>query len=188
MLWIVWNKASIFTGVFIVAASYAECNVFYVVTFFTISIAFQGVPGVTINVLDLSPNYSAVMMGISGAFTSITGIIVPYLVAAVTPNVNNHYSVIIDTFNEVFDFVSQSLLNEWRVVFWITFVSQIMKLVVFSIFGSGEIQSWDSYAKNIDRNKSDFSFVSDILTGSGYEEDDENESEESRDNDSKRLL
>lgn len=76
-------------------------------------------------------------------------------------------------------------------MFWITFVLQIVKLVVFSIFGSGEIQSWDSYAKNIDRNKSDFSFVSDILTGSGYEEDDENESEESgesRDNDLERLL
>lgn len=160
-------------------------------TFFTISIAFQGVPGVAINVLDLSPNYSAVMMGIGGAVTSIVGIIVPYLVAAVAPNVSHYYSVIIDSFNEIFDFVSQSLLIEWRIVFWITFILQIVKLVVFSIFGSGEIQSWDSYAKNIDRNKSDFSFVSDILTGSGYEEDDENDTEdsvESRDNDLERLL
>lgn len=75
-------------------------------TYFTISIAFQGVPGVAINVLDLSPNYSAVMMGIGGAVTSITGIVVPYLVAAVAPNVNNYYySVIIDSFNEIFDFV-----------------------------------------------------------------------------------
>lgn len=62
-------------------------------------------PGVAINVLDLSPNYSAVMMGIGGAVTSITGIIVPYLVAAVAPNVSNYYSVIIDSFDEIFDFV-----------------------------------------------------------------------------------
>lgn len=93
--------ASIFTGVFIVAASYAECDAFYVVTFFTISIAFQGVPGVAINVIDLSPNYSAIMMGIGGVFTSITGIIVPYFVAAVAPNVSNYYYsvIIIDSFN-----------------------------------------------------------------------------------------
>lgn len=57
------------------------------VAYFTISIAFQGVPGVAINILDLSPNYAAVLMGIGGAVTSITGILVPYLVGIVTPNV-----------------------------------------------------------------------------------------------------
>lgn len=30
-------------------------------------------------------------------------------------------------------------------MFWITFVLQIAKLFVFSFFGSGDVQSWDSY-------------------------------------------
>lgn len=84
-----WSfTASIFTGVFIIAASYAECDKLYVVAFFTISIAFQGVPGVAINSLDLSPNYAGILMGVGSAVTSITGILVPYMVGVVTPNVS----------------------------------------------------------------------------------------------------
>ncbi|XP_031630362.1 putative inorganic phosphate cotransporter [Contarinia nasturtii] len=116
--------ASFFTGIFTIAASYAECDKMYVVAYFTISIAFQGVPGVAINSLDLSPNYAGILMGISGTVTSITGILVPWMVGVFAPN---------------------SLLSEWRFVFWITFWLQIVKLFVFSIFGSGEKQSWDSY-------------------------------------------
>lgn len=55
---------------------------------FTVSIAFQGVPGVAINALDLSPNYASILMGIGGALTSITGILVPYMVGVYTPNVS----------------------------------------------------------------------------------------------------
>lgn len=80
--------ASIFTGIFIITASYAECDKFYAVAHFTISIAFQGVPGVAINALDLSPNYASILMGIGGAVTSITGILVPYMVGVYTPNVS----------------------------------------------------------------------------------------------------
>lgn len=81
--------ASVFTGVFIIAASYAECDKLYVVAYFTISVAFQGVPGVAINSLDLSPNYAGILMGIGGAVTSITGILVPYMVGVVAPNVSS---------------------------------------------------------------------------------------------------
>lgn len=81
--------ASVFTGIFIVAASYGECDKFYVVVYFTISVAFQGVPGVAINALDLSPNYAGILMGIGGTVTSLTGILVPYIVGVATPNVSN---------------------------------------------------------------------------------------------------
>lgn len=59
-----------------------------VVAYFTISVAFQGVPGVAINSLDLSPNYAGILMGIGGTVTSITGILVPYMVGVATPNVS----------------------------------------------------------------------------------------------------
>lgn len=95
-----WNQkknqtffvASFFTGIFIIAASYAECDKMYVVAYFTISIAFQGVPGVAINSLDLSPTYAGILMGISGTVTSITGILVPWMVGVFAPNVSiTHY-------------------------------------------------------------------------------------------------
>lgn len=91
--------ASVFTGVFIIAASFAECDKVLVVAYFTVSVAFQGVPGIAINSLDLSPNYAGILMGIGGAVTSITGILVPYMVGVATPNVSTHrsYSFLLST-------------------------------------------------------------------------------------------
>lgn len=82
------SVASVFTGTFIVAASYAECNRMWVVVFFAISVAFQGVPGIAVNTLDLSPNYAGYLMGISATVSSITGILVPFAVGIATPNVS----------------------------------------------------------------------------------------------------
>lgn len=90
-----FSTASAFMGVFIINASYAECDKLLVVAFFTISIAFQGVPGVAINTLDLSPNYAGILMGIGGAITSITGILVPYMIGVATPNVSILIAVLI---------------------------------------------------------------------------------------------
>lgn len=72
--------------------------------YFTISIAFQGVPGVAINALDLSPNYAGILMGIGGAATSITGILVPYMVGVVTPNVSTFRVFTIELFSYTFGF------------------------------------------------------------------------------------
>lgn len=38
----------------------------------------------------------------------------------------------------------QSLQSEWRVVFWITFIVHMVKIVNFALFGSGEIQKWNT--------------------------------------------
>lgn len=38
----------------------------------------------------------------------------------------------------------QSLLTEWRVVFWITFILQMAKMFIFSIWGSGDVQPWNA--------------------------------------------
>lgn len=41
----------------------------------------------------------------------------------------------------------QSLLIEWRRVFWITFAVHISEAAVFTIWGSGCVQPWDSNEK-----------------------------------------
>lgn len=41
-----------------------------------------------------------------------------------------------------FDF--QSLQSEWRLVFWITFFTHVIKVMLFTTWGSGKIQPWDS--------------------------------------------
>lgn len=80
--------ASVFSGIFIVLASYAECDKLMVVIFFTISIVFQGVPGITMNPLDLSPNYAGILSGVCCTVGALTGILAPYIVGVITPHVS----------------------------------------------------------------------------------------------------
>lgn len=55
-----------------------------------------------------------------------------------------------DGTNSVFLFLVdflQSTLEEWRLVFWITFAIFAVTTVVYSIWASGEVQPWN-YPKN----------------------------------------
>jgi len=45
-------------------------------------------PGMKVNSMDLSPNYSGTIMAIVNGIGGITGIITPYLVGVLTPNVS----------------------------------------------------------------------------------------------------
>lgn len=45
--------------------------------------------GMKVNALDLSPNYAASIMAIVNGIGAITGIVAPYLVGVLTPNVSN---------------------------------------------------------------------------------------------------
>lgn len=70
-------------------ASYAQCDKLMVIVYFTISIVFQGVPGTSINPLDLSPNYAGILMGIGTTVGGMTGILAPYVVGVFTPHVSH---------------------------------------------------------------------------------------------------
>ena len=74
---------------FTVFISYAECNKEMVVILCTIGISFGGFffSGINANTLDIAPNYSGVVMGISNCIGSTAGFIVPYAVGLLTPNV-----------------------------------------------------------------------------------------------------
>ncbi|XP_067000244.2 putative inorganic phosphate cotransporter isoform X2 [Anabrus simplex] len=117
--------ASIGPAVFIIAASYAGCDRTVVVVLFTIGMALMGTfyPGMKVNALDLSPNYAGTLMAIVNGIGAITGIITPYLVGVLTPN---------------------SLLLEWRVVFWISFGVFFVTNLVFVLTASGDVQPWNN--------------------------------------------
>lgn len=46
------------------------------------------VPSLKVNALDLSPNYAGTLMALVGGIGAISGIITPYLVGVLTPNVS----------------------------------------------------------------------------------------------------
>ena len=73
-----------------ISASYAGCDRVGVVVLITIGTTLMGTfyPGMKVNALDLSPNYSGTVMAIVNGIGAITGIITPYLVGVLTPDVS----------------------------------------------------------------------------------------------------
>lgn len=61
-----------------------------VVALFTLAMALMGTfyPGMKVNGLDLSPNYAGTLMAITNGTGALAGIIAPYLIGVLTPNVS----------------------------------------------------------------------------------------------------
>lgn len=159
--WMNWRWQCVFTaaigpGVFIVAASYSGCHRLLVVAMFTLGMSFMGTfySGIKANSLDIAPNYAGVVMAIANGLGGLAGVIGPYIVGVLTPNVS-HLQIEWRTFSlqkfNVCHLILQSLLTEWRIVFWITFVIFFVTTVIYVMFASGEIQDWNEPDKP--RNK-----------------------------------
>ncbi|XP_012262453.2 putative inorganic phosphate cotransporter isoform X4 [Athalia rosae] len=116
--------ASVGPACFLIAASYAGCDKVLVVTLFTIGMSLMGTfyPGMKVNALDLSPNYSGTLMGIVNGVGALSGIVTPYLVGILTPD---------------------RTLSEWRFVFWIVAVVFVVTNIVYVFLASGDVQSWN---------------------------------------------
>lgn len=73
-----------------ILASYSGCNTESVVILFTTSMGLMGAfyPGMKVNALDLSGNFAGTIMAIVNGIGAITGIIAPYLVGLLTPDVS----------------------------------------------------------------------------------------------------
>lgn len=79
-------------------------------------------PGMKVNGLDLSPNYSGTLMALVNGIGALTGIITPYIVGELAP---------------------QQTLTQWRIVFWIVLGVFIVTNIIFLIYASGEVQYWN---------------------------------------------
>ncbi|XP_049817601.1 putative inorganic phosphate cotransporter isoform X2 [Aethina tumida] len=126
--------ASMGPALFIILASYSGCDRTLAVTMFTLAMGCMGTfyCGMKVNALDLSPNYAGAIMAVVNGIGGLTGIIVPYLVGALTEN---------------------HTLLEWRLVFWIAFGVFFVTNLAFVLFGSGEVQTWNNSEKKPDVEK-----------------------------------
>nr|CAD7199800.1 unnamed protein product [Timema douglasi] len=154
--------ASIGPSIGIIAASYAGCDRTAAVVLFTIGMALMGTfyPGMKVNALDLSPNYAGTLMAIVNGIGALSGIITPYLVGVLTPDVSANI-IDISVLHEVTRFIgpmvygltlvkldwpadSGSTLVQWRLVFWISVGVFLLTNFVFVLTASGEVQPWNS--------------------------------------------
>jgi ACS family sodium-dependent inorganic phosphate cotransporter len=81
-------------------------------------------PGVMANCVDIAPAYSGTILGISQILGSAGGYVSTKIVGLITKE--------------------EQSFQQWRYVFWIAVGVNIVALVIFLIFASGEVQSWNS--------------------------------------------
>lgn len=126
--------ATVIPAIFFVTGSYAGCDKILTVILFTVGMGFMGFmyPGMMVNGLDLSPNYSGTLMAIMSTVGALAGIGGPYMVGILTTN--------------------QSV-SEWRVVFWITFAIFLVAAVIFVFWADGEVQYWNNPDARIPNKK-----------------------------------
>jgi len=94
-----------------------------------IGVAFSGLlhSGYEVNVLDIAPGVSGIVMGISNTAGTIMGFLSPLLVGVMTEGKKR---------------------EQWQMVFWITFFLYLAGTILFCILVSGEAQPWALEDKN----------------------------------------
>ncbi|KAK0080671.1 hypothetical protein PV325_013550 [Microctonus aethiopoides] len=100
---------------------------------------------------DLAPNYAGILMGITNTPGTISAFLLPALVGALTENGHT--------------------FERWRYVIWINVVAQMVAFIVFIIFGSAKIQSWNypggriptEQNNGVDKNKEEDGVTSRML-------------------------
>ena len=112
-------------GIFLVIASYANCDKLLVVVMFVCGMSLMGCsyPSLMINPLDLSPNYAGTLMAFGNSIASLCGVLTPYVIGVLTPN---------------------QTVSEWRSVFWIVFSIAILTNALFVAFATGKVQEWNN--------------------------------------------
>ncbi|KAK0182210.1 hypothetical protein PV327_000371 [Microctonus hyperodae] len=80
--------------------------------------------GTLASLVDLSPNFAGVLLGFCGLITAASGFISPLIVGILT----NH----------------KQTVEQWRLVFIIATVNLSVSAIIYSIWGTADVQSWNN--------------------------------------------
>lgn len=107
-------------------------NAAFSIGILTAAMLFNGAvtAGYLSNGLDIAPNFSGTIFGMANTLSSIGGFLSTYMVATLT--------------NE-----SQTF-EQWKWVFWILVGIYLFAGVVYLLFGTGELQSWNQVPESIE--------------------------------------
>ncbi|GFU17322.1 hypothetical protein NPIL_486321 [Nephila pilipes] len=107
-------------GVYFAGCDRILSNVFIVIAMSLIGFPFAGCMIVS---CDMAPNFAGTLLGISCTFGSIASFLFPILVGIMTKN---------------------QTLEEWNQIFFISIALLIASGIIFCMFGSAEVQPWNS--------------------------------------------
>uniref|UniRef100_A0A671LCN4 Vesicular glutamate transporter 1 n=1 Tax=Sinocyclocheilus anshuiensis TaxID=1608454 RepID=A0A671LCN4_9TELE len=93
------------------------------ISFLVLAVGFSGfaISGFNVNHLDIAPRYASILMGISNGVGTLSGMVCPLIVGAMTKNKTR---------------------EEWQYVFLIASLVHYGGVIFYGIFASGEKQSW----------------------------------------------
>ncbi|KAL4629422.1 sialin-like [Arapaima gigas] len=110
---------------FLAAVGFVGCSESLAVTFLTVSSSLGGTSaaGVFINQIDIAPRYAGVLLGITNTFGTVPGVVAPIAVGYFTKD-------------------PQRPLAGWRIVFIVSAIVSGAGALIFTLFGTGKVQSW----------------------------------------------
>ncbi|XP_066916551.1 sialin-like [Clytia hemisphaerica] len=113
---------SISAAILIVVTGYSHSPIIAVVSM-CLGVAMSGLlhSGYEVNILDIAPGLSGIVMGITNTAGTTTGFLSPLFVGFMTEN---------------------KLRSEWIVVFWLTFFIYVIGTILYCLMLSGEAQHW----------------------------------------------
>jgi ACS family sodium-dependent inorganic phosphate cotransporter len=117
--------ASVIPMVCFIILCFIECQRELAVTLMTVAITSIGgmFCGFLSNHIDIAPKYAGTLMAVTNTVATIPGIVVPIIVGKLT-----HVD---------------PTIASWRIIFYITIALYIIEILVYGIFGSGEVQKWN---------------------------------------------
>ncbi|KAL1516863.1 hypothetical protein ABEB36_000702 [Hypothenemus hampei] len=116
-------------GVFMLALAYSGCHSMAAIVFLTMAVAMHGSvsTGPLASIVDISPNYAAVLMGFLNTAGAVVGFFTPVVVGFLT-------------------FQNQTT-PQWQKVFWVSSLWLFLSGFLYIFFTKSELQSWNSPEK-----------------------------------------
>ncbi|XP_014239443.1 sialin isoform X2 [Cimex lectularius] len=113
-------------GLLMVAEVFLGQSTVWTVTIFTLALTLNGAvtAGYLGNGLDIAPNFSGTIFGMANTLSSLGGFVSTYIVGSLTFQ------------NETYE--------RFQIVFWILAVMYAIGCVMYLVFGTGQLQSWNT--------------------------------------------
>ncbi|XP_004926297.1 ec74 protein isoform X1 [Bombyx mori] len=126
--------ASLVPAACLLGLCYIGCNRAGAVVLMAVGITSIGgmFCGFLSNHIDIAPNFAGTLMAMTNTVATIPGIVVPIFVGILTHG--------------------NQTISAWRVIFFVTIGLYIIEIIAYTLFGSGEEQSWNK----VTENKEDF--------------------------------
>lgn len=115
----------ILNGIFILLAAFSGCNAVMACIFIILATGCHGAvtTGPLAAIIDISPNYAGVLLGIVNTFSVIPGFVSPIVVSYLT--------------------YENQTIHSWQIVFFVTSFILIVTGLIYLIFGDSSRQPWN---------------------------------------------